>query len=68
MPPDTTQPNPIGIAILAIACMLQVLFIGLKLTQYIDWSWWFIVAPAWGYSVLQVICHGASALSDYLDK
>lgn len=27
--------------------MLAVLFIGLKLTHYIDWSWWWVLAPLW---------------------
>lgn len=26
---------------------LAVLFIGLKLTGYIDWSWWIVVSPLW---------------------
>ena len=25
--------------------MLALLFIGLKLTNYIDWSWWWVTAP-----------------------
>ena len=25
--------------------LLTVLFIALKLTGYIDWSWWFVVMP-----------------------
>lgn len=28
--------------------LLGVLFIGLKLTGYIDWSWWWVTAPLWG--------------------
>jgi hypothetical protein len=28
--------------------LLTVLFIGLKLTNYIDWSWWWVLAPIWG--------------------
>ena len=28
--------------------MLGILFIGLKLTGYIDWSWWWVLAPLWG--------------------
>lgn len=24
-----------------------VLFIGLKLTNYIDWSWWWVLSPLW---------------------
>lgn len=27
--------------------LLTVLFIGLKLTGYIDWSWWWVVSPLW---------------------
>lgn len=26
---------------------LGLLFIGLKLTDYIDWSWWWVLAPFW---------------------
>lgn len=25
--------------------LLALLFIGLKLTNYIDWSWWFVMSP-----------------------
>jgi len=25
--------------------VLSLLFIGLKLTDYIDWSWWFVLMP-----------------------
>jgi hypothetical protein len=28
--------------------LLGVLFIGLKLTGYIDWSWWLILLPIYG--------------------
>lgn len=27
--------------------LLLVLFIGLKLTGYIAWSWWWVMAPMW---------------------
>ena len=27
--------------------LLTVLFIGLKLTHYISWSWWWVLAPMW---------------------
>lgn len=27
--------------------LLLLLFIGLKLTGYITWSWWWVLAPAW---------------------
>lgn len=25
--------------------LLTILFVGLKLTGFIDWSWWLVVAP-----------------------
>jgi hypothetical protein len=27
--------------------MLTVLFVGLKLTEVIAWSWWLVLAPMW---------------------
>lgn len=27
--------------------LLTVLFIGLKLTHFITWSWWWVLAPLW---------------------
>lgn len=27
--------------------LLTILFIGLKLTKYIAWSWWWILSPMW---------------------
>ena len=27
--------------------LLLVLFIGLKLTGYISWSWWWVLCPLW---------------------
>lgn len=27
--------------------LLGVLFVGLKLTGYITWSWWWVLAPFW---------------------
>lgn len=39
--------------------LLAVLFIGLKLTHHIDWSWWWVLSPLWisfGFGfVIQVI-------------
>jgi len=29
------------------AQLLTVLFIGLKLTGYIAWSWWWVLSPLW---------------------
>lgn len=28
--------------------LLALIFIALKLTGYITWSWWWVLAPLWG--------------------
>ncbi|MBD3949032.1 hypothetical protein ACDH46_04500 [Aerococcaceae bacterium zg-1292] len=36
--------------------MLTVLFIGLKLTGHITWSWWWVLSPFWiPYIILFVV-------------
>jgi hypothetical protein len=36
--------------------LLAILFIGLKLTNYIDWSWWWVLAPLWiGFAIFLAI-------------
>jgi len=38
--------------------LLTTLFVGLKLTGNIDWSWWWVLSPLWvplGFSVLILI-------------
>jgi len=32
---------------ISFAGLLTVLFIGLKLTNYINWSWWWVLSPLW---------------------
>ena len=27
--------------------LLTILFVGLKLTNQIDWSWWWVLSPLW---------------------
>jgi hypothetical protein len=27
--------------------LLAILFIGLKITNYISWSWWWVLSPIW---------------------
>lgn len=35
--------------------LLAVLFIGLKLTGHIDWSWWWVLAPVWIPAALMLV-------------
>ncbi len=37
------------------ASLLFLLFLALKLTHVIDWSWWWITAPLWGPFVIVVV-------------
>lgn len=30
-----------------LTTLLLVLFVALKLTGYIDWSWWWVLSPVW---------------------
>ena len=34
--------------------LLGVAFVVLKLTNYIDWSWWYVTLPFWGGIVLGI--------------
>ena len=42
MADSNTTSNGIG-----FVGLLTILFIGLKLTHYIDWSWWWVLSPIW---------------------
>ena len=44
---STTQSSGIG-----FVGLLTILFIGLKLTGHIGWSWWWVLAPIWGTTAL----------------
>ncbi len=33
---------------------LGILFIALKLTNYIDWSWWWVLCPLWATAAVAV--------------
>ena len=35
--------------------MLGVVFVTLKLTDVIDWSWWWVTAPFWGGLALAAV-------------
>jgi hypothetical protein len=35
--------------------LLTVVFITLKLTGYIAWSWWWVLAPLWGGLALALV-------------
>lgn len=45
---------------------LQVLFIGLKLTGHIDWSWWWVMSPCWGELILIILILVVGYIVDWL--
>ena len=42
---DSSNNNSGGAGVLGL---LGVLFVGLKLTGFINWSWWLVTIPFWG--------------------
>lgn len=47
-----------GIGVLGL---LGVLFVALKLTEYVDWSWWYVTLPFWG-GIAVVVGFGVVAM------
>ena len=49
--------------------LLTVLFVALKLTGYIDWSWWWVTAPLWiGFAIVILFLIIAVAATIFLGK
>lgn len=44
--------------------LLFLLFLGLKLTGHITWSWWWVTAPLWG-SIALVVTTFVGAIGMY---
>lgn len=42
---DSSSSSSSGVSVLGL---LGVAFVVLKLTHFIDWSWWWVTAPFWG--------------------
>lgn len=38
--------------------LLTILFIGLKLTGTIDWSWWWVLSPIWIVTIIVIVILG----------
>jgi hypothetical protein len=52
--------------------LLGIVFIVLKLTGVIDWSWWWVTAPLWGGVALViavvVLIFGGAFVIDFFDR
>ena len=40
---------------LSFASILFLIFLVLKLTNYIDWSWWWVTSPLWISLILVIL-------------
>ncbi len=45
--------------------LLQIVFIALKVSDYIDWSWWLVFVPFYLWLILHTVVF---ALLKWLDK
>lgn len=43
--------------------LLTVLFVGLKLTNFIAWSWWWVLAPLWAPLTVFILVFLAALLA-----
>ena len=48
----TVNDNNTGIGLLGL---MFLIFMTLKLTDHIDWSWWWVTAPLWGPIALVIV-------------
>lgn len=40
---------------MGLGTILFLIFLVLKLTNYIDWSWWWVSAPLWITAILYIV-------------
>lgn len=52
----------------SIIGLLGVVFITLKLTGYIDWSWWWVTAPFWGTWALILVVVAVALIIAHLSQ
>ena len=48
--------------------LLTVLFIGLKLTGHITWSWWWVLSPLWISVLIALLLIAVIAFLEILNK
>lgn len=48
--------------------LLTILFVGLKLTGYINWSWWWVLSPVWIFVGFVAACAIVAAVIDAVTK
>jgi hypothetical protein len=51
---------------MGLGTILFLIFLVLKLTNYIDWSWWWVSSPLWITAILYIVI--AIIMATYLQK
>lgn len=51
-----------------LGSLLQLLFIALKLTGHITWSWWWVLSPTWIPTAITVVLFSIWVLVVYIKK
>lgn len=49
---SNSNSNSTGIGFVGL---LTIAFIVLKLTKYIDWSWWWVLSPLWISTIIAIV-------------
>jgi hypothetical protein len=44
---EMTKSKTVNVNLMGMPNLLTILFVYLKLTHQIDWSWWWVTAPSW---------------------
>lgn len=47
---------------------LFLVFLVLKLTNIIDWSWWWVAAPLWIHAILVLVLIAAFVFKEYIRR
>jgi hypothetical protein len=63
MSKNSTSSGGIG-----FAGLLTIVFITLKLTKYIDWSWWWVVSPIWIPIILATVIYLLGCLMEVIGE
>ena len=53
---------------IGVCWILTIVFMVLKLTGYIDWSWWWVTCPVWGMIAVCVILIGIGSILQRIVK
>lgn len=51
-----SKSNSSAVSSIGFPGLLAIVFITLKLTGYIDWSWWWVLSPIWIGFLISAVC------------